>query len=76
MSVHGLVWVPELKVLSSEKIQVCSRRFILAHDVTYLLDAVLGPAEATEEELQAASLPTLLDNGNVFSRSQVLTASP
>lgn len=55
MSVHGLVWVPELKVLSSEKIQVCSRRFILAHDVTYLLEAVLGPAEATEEELQAAS---------------------
>lgn len=28
---------------------------ILAHDVTYLLEAVLGPGEATEEELQAAS---------------------
>ena len=50
-----LVWVPELKVLNSEMVQVCSCRFRLAHDITYLLEAVLGPGEATEEELQAAT---------------------
>lgn len=49
------MWAPGFKVLNSEKVQVCSPRFILAHDVTYPLEAVLGPGEATEEELEAAS---------------------
>lgn len=48
--------VPGLKVLNTEKVQVCSHRFTLARDITSLLEAVLGPGEATEEELQAASL--------------------